>query len=63
MKEKKISDIEAVKNLLIINLLKDNVDPQVIAYATGIPEGTIRRKFQMKSIKNSEKVKQDAKKD
>ena len=50
-------ELEAIKNLLIISLLKDGVDPKAIFEATGIPEGTIRRRFQMKFIKKSEKVK------
>lgn len=50
-------ELEAIKNLLIISLLKDGVDPKAIVEATGIPEGTIRRKFQMKYIKKSGKVK------
>jgi len=51
MPEKKIEELEAVKNLLIISLLKDDVDPKVIEAATGIPEMTIRGKFPMKLIK------------
>lgn len=46
-----ISDEEAVKNLLILNLLKDGVDPKLIETATGIPEMTIRGKFPMKEIR------------
>ncbi len=41
----------AIRNLLIITLLKDNVDPAVISVATGIPEKTIRNRFPMKQIK------------
>jgi hypothetical protein len=48
-----ISDEEAVKNLLIILLLREGVDPKVLEYATGIPEMTIRGKFPMKLIKKS----------
>lgn len=55
MSESEVNDQEAIKNLLIISLLKDGVDPKAIAIATGIPEGTIRRKFQMKFIKKPEK--------
>jgi len=50
-KKNAISDEEAVKNLLILNLLKDGVDPKLIEAATGIPEKTIRNKFPMKDIK------------
>jgi hypothetical protein len=55
MKKRKelISNEEAIKNLLIINLLKDGVNPKLIEKATGIPEMTIRSKFPMKSIKKS----------
>jgi hypothetical protein len=42
---------EAIKNLLIISLLKDGVNPKAIELATGIPEKTIRNKFPMKDIK------------
>ena len=50
-KKNAIGDEEAIKNLLIISLLKDGVDPSMIATATGIPEMTIRGKFPMKEIK------------
>lgn len=50
-KKKTIGDEEAIKNLLIVSLLKDNVDPKLIETATGIPEKTIRNKFPMKEIK------------
>lgn len=46
-----IENNEAIKNLLIINLLKDDVNPKVIETATGIPEKTIRNKYPMKDIK------------
>lgn len=46
---------EAIKNLLIISLLKDGVDPKAIEAATGIPEMTIRGKFPMKYVKKSKK--------
>jgi len=52
-KKNAVSDEEAVKNLLILNLLKDGVDPKLIETATGIPEKTIRNKFPMKFIKES----------
>ena len=42
---------EAIKNLLIINLLKDGVDPKIIASATGMAEKTIRNNFPMKFIR------------
>lgn len=45
-----VSD-EIVVNLLIISLLKDGVDPKLLAEATGILEGTIRRKFPMSLVK------------
>lgn len=48
-----VSNEEAIENLLIINLLKDGVDPKAIEMATGIPEKTIRNKFPMKLIKKS----------
>jgi hypothetical protein len=52
MKKKNIAieNDEAIKNLLILSLLKDGVNPKVIAAATGIPEKTIRNKFPMKEI-------------
>jgi len=50
-KKDAIGDEEAIKNLLIVSLLKDDVDPKVIETATGIPEKTIRNKFPMKDIK------------
>ena len=52
-KKHKIDDEEAIKNLLIISLLKDGVDPIIIETATGIPEMTIRGKFPMKNIRKS----------
>ncbi len=51
MSKKAVGDNEAVKNLLIILLLKEGVDPKIIETATGIPEMTIRGKFPMKLIK------------
>lgn len=41
----------AIKNLLIILLLSQGVDPKIIEEATGIAEKTIRNKFPMKLIK------------
>ena len=52
--KKQIDDIEAVKNLLIINLLKDGVDPKLIELATGIAEKTIRNKFPMSKIRGNQ---------
>jgi hypothetical protein len=49
-----IANDEAIKNLLIISLLKSGVDPKVIEKATGIPEMTIRGKFPMKLIKGED---------
>lgn len=49
-KKSPIENDEAIKNLLILNLLKDGVNPKVIATATGIPEKTIRNKFPMKEL-------------
>jgi hypothetical protein len=49
--KKVLDDNEAIKNLLIVLLLKEGVDPKVIETATGIPEMTIRGKFPMKLIK------------
>ncbi|MGD6810108.1 MAG: hypothetical protein ACQCN3_10470 [Candidatus Bathyarchaeia archaeon] len=48
-----IENNEAIKNLLVISLLKDGVNPKVIETATGIPEKTIRNKFPMNDIKPS----------
>lgn len=53
-KKREIDDSEATKNLLIISLLKDGVDPKIIETATGIPEKTIRNKFPMKLIKKDQ---------
>jgi len=50
---KKLEDHEVIRNLLIINLLKDGVDPKIIASATGMAEKTIRNNFPMKLIKGS----------
>ena len=52
-KKREIENNEAIKNLLIVSLLKDDVDPKIIETATGIPEKTIRNKFPMKFIKES----------
>jgi len=52
-KKKEVENSEATKNLLIILLLKEGVDPEIIETATGIPEMTIRGKFPMKLIKKS----------
>ena len=52
-KKNEIENSEAIKNLLIILLLKKGVDPKVIEAATGIPEMTIRGRFPMKFIKKS----------
>jgi hypothetical protein len=52
-KKNVIGDEEAIKNLLILNLLKDGVDPKLIETATGIPEMTIRWKYPMKEGKKS----------
>ena len=49
-KKSPIENDEAIKNLLILNLLKDGVNPKVIATSTGIPEKTIRNKFPMKEL-------------
>jgi len=56
-KKDKINDEEAIKNLLIVSLLKDGVDPKIIEAATGMPEMTIRWKFPMKNIKKSKEEK------
>lgn len=52
MKKKSIAvkNDEAIRNLLILSLLKDGVNPKVIATATGMPEKTIRNKFPMREI-------------
>lgn len=59
MRKKKnaISDEEAIKNLLIVGLFKDGVNPKIIEKATGMPEMTIRWKFPKKDIKKSEEEK------
>ncbi len=53
MSKKSLEDNEAIKNLLIVMLLKEGVDPKIIEAATGIPEMTIRSKFPMKLIKKT----------
>ncbi len=53
----KINFEEGILNLLIINLLKQGVNPKILELATGIPEKTIRNKFPMKLIKNEESTK------
>lgn len=50
-KKDPINNDEAIKNLLILNLLNDGVDPKAIEVATGIPEMTIRGKFPTKFFK------------
>jgi hypothetical protein len=57
-KKDTIENSEAIKNLLIIGLLKDGVDPKVIENATGIPEMTIRGKFPMKYVKKQKEDEQ-----
>ena len=52
-KKNEIDNNEAIKNLLIVQLLKQGVDPKIIEIATGIPEMTIRGKFPMKLVKKS----------
>ena len=53
-KQKEIGNDEATKNLLILLLLKEGVNPKAIELATGIPEMTLRGKFPMKLIKKTE---------
>ncbi len=53
-KQNIIENDEAIKNLLILFLLKEGVDPKIIQTATGIPEMTIRGKFPMRSVRKSE---------
>lgn len=55
-----IENNEAIKNLLIINLLKDGIDPKIIATATGIPEMTIRARFPMKQLRPKKRVDEPA---
>lgn len=50
MKENTIPNDEAIKNLLIILLLKQGVTPKAIELATGINEKTIRNRFPMKLV-------------
>lgn len=52
--ENKNSNEEIIINLLILSLLKDGVNPKIIAKATGIPEMTIRWKFPKKLITGTE---------
>ena len=52
-KKNELENNEAIKNLLIVFLLKEGVDPKIVETATGIPEMTIRGKFPMKLIKKS----------
>jgi hypothetical protein len=52
-KKNEIENNEAIKNLLIVLLLKEGVDPKIVEVATGIPEMTIRGKFPMKLIKKT----------
>jgi hypothetical protein len=54
MSKKEISNDEAIKNLLILLLLKEGVNPKIIEIATGIPEMTLRGRFPMKLIKKGE---------
>jgi hypothetical protein len=53
-KQREISNEEATKNLLILLLLKEGVNPKAIEIATGIPEMTLRGQFPMKLIKKTE---------
>ena len=50
-----VNNEEAIKNLLIIGLLKDDVNPKAIEVATGILEKTIRNRFPIKLIKKVNK--------
>jgi len=50
-----ITNEESIRNLLILNLLKDGVNPKLISIATGIPEKTIRNKFPVGLIKAEKK--------
>jgi hypothetical protein len=43
--KKEIDNLEAVKNLLLIMLLKQGVDPKLIEIATGMAEKTVRNRF------------------
>jgi hypothetical protein len=58
-KKKQIENDEAIKNLLIISLLREGINPKVIETATGVPEMTIRGKFPMKLIKKNEESSND----
>ncbi len=51
-KDDSMANEESIKNLLILSLLKDGVNPKLISLATGIPEKTIRNKFPMGLIKS-----------
>jgi hypothetical protein len=43
--KKEIDNEDAIKNLLIVLLLKQGVDPKIIEIATGMAEKTVRNKF------------------
>ncbi len=44
-KPREISNEEATKNLLILLLLKEGIDPKAIEIVTGIPEMTLAEDF------------------
>lgn len=46
-----VKEIEGLKDLIIVGLLKDGVDPQIIADLTGISKKRVQNKFPMKYIK------------
>jgi hypothetical protein len=54
-KKEQINNDEAIKNLLILSLLNEGVDPKVIEVATGMPEMTIRGRFPMKYFKKTKR--------
>ena len=56
MKKKEVENNEAIKNLMIVGLLKEGVNPKIIERATGIPEKTIRNKFPKKLIVEKEEI-------
>jgi hypothetical protein len=47
----RIETDEAIRNLLIVQLLKEGIDPKILEAATGIPEKTIRGRFPMKTVR------------
>jgi len=51
--DKELKELEAIKQLLVLSLLKDDISPGVIEIASGIKAKTIRNRFPMSLIKKS----------